>query len=141
MSIQKRVEILAKRRIIMKSNQLIVPVLRIFDLDQAKSFYLDFLGFKLDWTHQFEENFPLYMQVSKDQYCLHLTEHYGDCSPGALVRLHLTNLEQFAQQLADKNARFAKPKIETMPWGNLELSIHDPFSNRLVFWKDQNQLI
>ena len=107
----------------MNQNQNIIPVLRIFDVEKAKAFYLDFLGFQLDWTHQFEENFPLYMQISKDQYCLHLTEHYGDCSPGALVRLHLVELEQFAQQLADQNARFAKPQIETVPWGNLELSI------------------
>ena len=121
----------------MNQNQNIIPVLRIFDVEKAKAFYLDFLGFQLDWTHQFEENFPLYMQISKDQYCLHLTEHYGDCSPGALVRLHLVELEQFAQQLLDQNARFTKPQIETVPWGNLELSIRDPFSNRLVFWKDQ----
>ena len=121
----------------MNQNQNIIPVLRIFDVEKAKVFYLDFLGFQLDWTHQFEENFPLYMQISKDQYCLHLTEHYGDCSPGALVRLHLVELEQFAQQLLDQNARFAKPQLETVPWGNLELSIRDPFSNRLVFWKDQ----
>lgn len=121
----------------MNQNQNIIPVLRIFDVEKAKAFYLDFLGFQLDWTHQFEENFPLYMQISKDQYCLHLTEHYGDCSSGALVRLHLVELEQFAQQLLDQNARFAKPQLETMPWGNLELSIRDPFSNRLVFWKDQ----
>lgn len=134
-------EILGKRRIIMENHQSIIPVLRIFDVDKAKNFYLDFLGFKLDWTHQFEENFPLYMQLSKDQYCLHLTEHYGDCSPGALVRLHMPDLEQFAQQLTEQNYAYVKPQIETVPWGNLELSIHDPFSNRLVFWKDQNQSI
>ena len=52
----------------MNQNQNIIPVLRIFDVEKAKAFYLDFLGFQLDWTHQFEENFPLYMQISKDQY-------------------------------------------------------------------------
>ncbi|WP_130802396.1 glyoxalase superfamily protein [Acinetobacter ihumii] len=121
----------------MNPNQTIIPVLRIFDVEKAKAFYLDFLGFQLDWMHQFEENFPFYLQISKDQYCLHLTEHYGDCSPGALVRLHQPDLERFAEQLNNQNARFAKPQIETMPWGNLELSVSDPFSNRLVFWQDQ----
>lgn len=125
----------------MNQNQNIIPVLRIFDVEKAKAFYLDFLGFQLDWTHQFEDNFPLYMQISKDQYCLHLTEHFGDCSPGALVRLHLEDLEQFAEQLRHKNARFCKPQIEAVPWGNLELSISDPFSNRLVFWKDQTESV
>lgn len=44
----------------------ITPILRIFDVELAQSFYLDFLGFQLDWQHQFEDNFPLYLQISKD---------------------------------------------------------------------------
>lgn len=38
----------------------ITPILRIFDVELAQSFYLEFLGFQLDWQHQFEDNFPLY---------------------------------------------------------------------------------
>jgi hypothetical protein len=41
------------------------PILRIFDEDKAKEFYLDFLGFHLDWEHRYGENFPLYAQVSR----------------------------------------------------------------------------
>jgi catechol 2,3-dioxygenase-like lactoylglutathione lyase family enzyme len=40
-----------------------IPILRIFSVDKAKEFYLDFLGFKLDWEHRFGDNFPLYAQV------------------------------------------------------------------------------
>ena len=29
-----------------------IPVLRIFDLAKAKEFYLDFLGFRLEWEHR-----------------------------------------------------------------------------------------
>lgn len=42
----------------------IFPILRIFDEAKAREFYVDFLGFKVDWEHRFGENFPLYMQVS-----------------------------------------------------------------------------
>ncbi len=31
-----------------------IPILRIFDEAKAEEFYLDFLGFKLDWEHRFE---------------------------------------------------------------------------------------
>ena len=31
-----------------------VPIFRIFSLDKAREFYLDFLGFKVDWEHRFE---------------------------------------------------------------------------------------
>ena len=40
-----------------------IPVIRIFDVDKAKAFYLEFLGMKLDWEHCFEPGFPIYMQV------------------------------------------------------------------------------
>jgi catechol 2,3-dioxygenase-like lactoylglutathione lyase family enzyme len=44
-----------------------IPVLRTFDEDKAKEFYLGSLGRKLDWQHQFEPGFPIYMQVSKGE--------------------------------------------------------------------------
>ncbi len=37
-----------------------VPILRIFDVAKAMEFYIDFLGFSVDWEHRFGENFPLY---------------------------------------------------------------------------------
>ena len=43
------------------------PILRIFDEFRAKEFYVEFLGFKVDWEHRFEPGLPLYMQVSKDE--------------------------------------------------------------------------
>jgi hypothetical protein len=51
-----------------------VPILRIFDEAKAREFYIGFLGFVVDWEHRFEPNMPLYMQVSKDECVLHLSE-------------------------------------------------------------------
>lgn len=42
----------------------VIPVLRIFDVEKAKEFYVGFLGFTVDWEHTFEANFTVYMQVS-----------------------------------------------------------------------------
>jgi hypothetical protein len=53
------------------------PILRIFDENKAKEFYVDFLDFKVDWEHRFEEGLPLYMQISKDGCIIHLSEHHG----------------------------------------------------------------
>lgn len=36
-----------------------IPILRIFAEDKAREFYLDFLGFTLEWEHRFEKNFPV----------------------------------------------------------------------------------
>nr|WP_295773869.1 glyoxalase superfamily protein [Rhodoferax sp.] len=109
------------------------PILRIFDEAKAKDFYVAFLGFKLDWEHRFKAGMPLYMQVSKDACVVHLSEHHGDCSPGAAIRIETDELETFQQQLIEKQYKYARPGIQETPWGSREMAIHDPFGNRLVF--------
>ncbi|OLF55770.1 glyoxalase superfamily protein [Pseudomonas chlororaphis] len=109
------------------------PILRIFDEAKALEFYVGFLGFALDWQHRFEDNFPLYMQVSRGACVLHLSEHHGDCTPGAALRIETDELEAFQQQLQAKNYRFSHPGIEATPWGSQDLTVVDPFGNRLVF--------
>lgn len=115
-----------------------IPILRIFDEDKAKEFYIDFLGFKLDWQHRFKTGLPVYMQISKDKCIIHLSEHYGDCSPGAALRIETDELEPLQKQLFAKQYKYARPGIEEMPWGSLEMSISDPFGNRLTFTKSKS---
>lgn len=112
-----------------------IPVLRIFDESLARQFYVDFLGFKVDWEHRFAPDLPLYMQVSKDACVLHLTEHHGDCSPGAAIRVATTDLEAYQKALAEKSYRGARPQIEVKPWGTQDMDVLDPFGNRLTFSK------
>jgi uncharacterized glyoxalase superfamily protein PhnB len=109
------------------------PILRIFDEVKAREFYVDFLGFKVDWEHRFEPGLPLYMQLSKDGCVLHLSEHHGDCSPGAAVRIETSDLDAFHAELALKRYKYARPGIENTPWGTREMSVKDPFGNRLTF--------
>ena len=74
------------------------PILRIFDEAKAKEFYVAFLGFHVDWEHRFEPGLPLYMQVSKDACVLHLSEHHGDCCPGAAMRIEVSDLDAFQRR-------------------------------------------
>jgi uncharacterized glyoxalase superfamily protein PhnB len=112
----------------------VVPILRIFDEAKAKEFYVTFLGFTVDWEHRFDPGAPLYMQLSKDGCVIQLSEHYGDCSPGAAVRIETTELDNYQQELAAKHYKYARPgPPRETPWGTRELAIHDPFGNRLVF--------
>lgn len=61
-----------------------------------------------------------------------LSEHYGDASPGAAIRIATTDLESFHAELAAKNYKYAGPGIESQPWGK-DMSVRDPFGNRLIF--------
>jgi Glyoxalase superfamily protein len=65
------------------------PIFRIFDEGKAREFYVGFLGFSVDWEHRVEPNTPLYMQVSRGTCLLHLSEHHGDCCPGAAARVQI----------------------------------------------------
>ncbi|MDH2436050.1 glyoxalase superfamily protein [Pokkaliibacter sp. MBI-7] len=113
-----------------------IPILRIFDEARAREFYLDFLGFHLDWEHRFDRDFPLYLQISLDQCVLHLTEHHGDCCPGSAIRIPCDHLHQYCEQLNTRNYAYAHPGIKKMPWGTSDMAIIDPFGNRLVFTRD-----
>jgi len=111
------------------------PILRMFDVDKARSFYLDFLGFKVDWEHRFEEDMPLYMQVSRGGMTLHLTEHHGDCTPGATVFVTTTGLKDFHAEISARGYRHNRPGVDPAPWGGLVMETVDPFGNRLRFWE------
>ncbi|MGQ4877248.1 glyoxalase superfamily protein [Billgrantia sp. LNSP4103-1] len=109
------------------------PILRIFDEAKAREFYVEFLGFQVDWEHRFEPGLPLYMQISKDGCVLHLSEHHGDASPGAALRIETDELEAFHRQLHAAEYRYAKPVLQEMPWGSQDMTVADPFGNRLTF--------
>jgi catechol 2,3-dioxygenase-like lactoylglutathione lyase family enzyme len=113
----------------------VIPILRIFDVEKAEEFYMDFLGFKRQWEHRFEPDFPLYMEVSRGDCILHLSEHHGDSTPGATIRIETSSIEDYHKGLIEKNYRFARPGLEQKPWGTKEISVGDPFGNRIVFFE------
>jgi Glyoxalase superfamily protein len=43
----------------------VTPVLRIFDVPLARSFYVDYLGCTVDWEEGDPPNSPAYLQVSR----------------------------------------------------------------------------
>lgn len=94
------------------SGKVIIPVLRIFDEPKARDFYVEFLGFEIDWEHRFAEDFPLYMQVSKGAWHIHLTGHHGDCCPGSAVLLQMEDVEQYQTELLAKRYRYSRPGCE-----------------------------
>jgi len=111
----------------------VTPILRIFDEAKARQFYVDYLGFKVDWEHRFAPDLPLYLQIARDGCVLHLSEHHGDCCPGAALRIAVDDIDALHAGLTARHYGYARPAIEDTPWGSRELSIKDPFGNRLTF--------
>jgi uncharacterized glyoxalase superfamily protein PhnB len=113
-----------------------IPILRMFDEAKALEFYQGFLGFAVDWRHRFEDDAPLYMQVSRGGMRLHLTEHHGDCTPGGTVFVAAVGLATYHAEITAKGYAFNRPGLETAQWGGLVMEATDPFGNRLRFWED-----
>lgn len=110
-----------------------IPLFRIFDYQLARRFYVDWLGFRIDWEHQFSPTAPRYIQVSRDALVLHLTEHYGDGSPGAKAFAPIDDIEALHRELSSRPNPNMNPSIEDAPWHARIMQITDPFGNRLCF--------
>ena len=111
----------------------VIPVLRRFDIHKAREFYLDFLGFKVEFEHRFEPDLPLYLGLSLGAVRLHLSEHHGDSAPGAKVMIETVGLAEYQAGLLAKRYGYARPGLERQPWGATTMTVTDPFHNWLVF--------
>jgi catechol 2,3-dioxygenase-like lactoylglutathione lyase family enzyme len=108
-----------------------VPILRIFDIDRARAFYVDWLGFTVDWEHRFHEDAPLYMQISKGRLVLHLSEHSGDGTPGSVVYVGAHGVAEWHSELLAKPYRYLRPGLGEGPAGGASMNLLDPFGNAL----------
>lgn len=64
-----------------------IPIFRSFDEIKAREFYLDFLGFEILFEHRFDPEAPLYLGLKLGDCELHVSEHFGDATPGSSIRI------------------------------------------------------
>ena len=110
-----------------------IPILRIFNVEKAREFYVGFLGFTIDWEHRFEDSAPVYMQASRGSLVIHLSAHHGDACPGSTVFVRVTGLEDYHREITSKDYPYMRPGIELTPWNARMMEVIDPFGNRLRF--------
>src|ERR1700704_6391396 len=95
----------------------VIPIFRIYALDKAREFYVGFLGCKVDWEHRFAPDAPVYLQVSRGELKLHLSEHHGDGTPGTVAYVLMSDLEEFHRELIEKKYHQNRPGLEKQDWG------------------------
>lgn len=115
-----------------------IPVIRMLDEATAKEFYLDYLGFEVDWEHRDGDSpdSPLYMQIHKGEAVLHLNGHAESDSPVCEVRIPVQGLGQYCEFLRAKETGHEKPDVVDPRYEgrNADMNIIDPSGNHLVFW-------
>jgi len=114
----------------------------MLDEEETRRFYLDFLGYSIDWEHRFNTDItdsPLYMQISLGESVIHLDGHADEESPIAEVRVPVRDLEDFCEHLGSKDDDESKPEVVDPRYsGRLtDMNLVDPSGNLIVFWSPE----
>ena len=115
---------------------VIKPTLRIFDYEKTIEFYVDWLGFKIDWTHTFAPGAPKFMQASLRDIVIYLSEHHGDGSPGVHISIaDFKGLKEYHAELIAKKYKYNRPGLEVPFWdeNSITVTVIDPVGNQIMF--------
>ncbi|MFQ4138602.1 glyoxalase superfamily protein [Nodosilinea sp. PGN35] len=119
--------------------QRVIPALRITQYERSKAFYLDQLGFELEWEHRFAPHLPVFMAVVCDRMRLYLSAHAGDCQVGGLVHFVVPEVETWHQDFLKRGVPVTVPPNNDL--GFWQMTIADPDGNQLRFMEPgQNSL-
>jgi catechol 2,3-dioxygenase-like lactoylglutathione lyase family enzyme len=112
--------------------QRVFPQLRITNWERSRAFYVDGLGFAVDWEHRFAPGLPIFVQVTRDGLSLFLTEHAGDCKVGGAAYIEIDDVDAFDREIRSRGITPDGPP-EDAPWHTREMMLIDPDGNRLRF--------
>jgi catechol 2,3-dioxygenase-like lactoylglutathione lyase family enzyme len=112
--------------------QTVIPQLRITNARRSLKFYVEGLGFTVDWEHQFEPGFPLFFQLTRSGQTIFLTEHAGDCEVCGAVYFVVPDVDLCFAEFSGRGVLPAKHPAD-MPWGTREMVLIDPDGNRLRY--------
>jgi catechol 2,3-dioxygenase-like lactoylglutathione lyase family enzyme len=107
-----------------------VPTLRITDDESAKRFYVEGLGFRIDWEWRHEPDSPVFLQISRGGLRLYLSGHEGDGRVGGLVHLYVADVDAWQAEMLARGIVAEGPPVD-QPWGNREMRLRDPDGNQL----------
>ena len=118
-----------------------IPVLRMNDESAAKAFYVDYLGFEIEWEHRFHDTpkSPLYLQLRLGKAVVHLNGHASADDPPAEVRIPVQGVEAFCEHLRARAEAASQPMpvvVDPRDAGrNTDMNLEDPDGNLLTFWE------
>jgi catechol 2,3-dioxygenase-like lactoylglutathione lyase family enzyme len=112
--------------------QRVFPQLRMTSWEHTRHFYVDGLGFGVDWEHRFEPGFPVFAQLTREGLSLFLSEHSGDCQVGGAAYFVVDDVNALHREISRRGIQPEGTPSNT-PWGTREMTIVDPDGNRLRF--------
>lgn len=112
---------------------MVTPVFQITDYPQAMAFYVDWLGFRIDWEDR-PASGGVYVQISRGSIVLHLTNYAHESCIGSRALAEFTGLLAFHRLLLQKESTFPTPQVQKTTWNDkvMQLELFDPAGNCLV---------
>jgi catechol 2,3-dioxygenase-like lactoylglutathione lyase family enzyme len=115
----------------------VVPILFVRSVAAAATFYVEKLGFQIDFLHGEP---PFYGSVSRDRACLHLRfVHQTNFSELAaredsliLATIEVTNVKALFHEYETRSVDLAQ-RLVRQPWGGLDFHVRDPEGNVVSF--------
>src|SRR4051794_11187922 len=106
----------------------VTPILRVADLEASVVYYVDRLGFTLEWRAD-----PM-VSVRRDRAALMLC---AECQgqPGTWVWVASSDVDALYAELGGRGARLRHPPTN-YPWGSRECQVTDPDGHVLRFGSD-----
>lgn len=111
-----------------------VPILQVSQIALSLEFYVDRLGFELEWIYQ-PEGLPAFAAVRREQIRLFLTEH-PESVFGSLIYCYVSPIASWYEAILSQGLQAEWP-LERTEWGTQEFQIRDPDGNRLRFGERQ----
>jgi catechol 2,3-dioxygenase-like lactoylglutathione lyase family enzyme len=114
----------------MRLELVAVPV---SDVDRAKSFYVDQLGFNADHDHQVSDDLRFVQLTSPGSACsIALTAGAHEMEPGILEGLQfvIDDADAVRAELAERGVEVGE--VQEFPWGRF-VFVRDPDGNGLAF--------
>ena len=105
----------------------LAPVLRVADLPASLGFYIERLGFRMDFVWG---DPPGYVCLSRDGICLHLSSYAG--STAGVVCFFCEGIDALYEDFGARGAPVGRPPAD-QPYGMREFEFEDPDGHRLVF--------
>jgi len=111
--------------------QRVIPTLRITDYERSKAYYVESLGFTVEWEHRFAPNLPVFMSVVRDGMQIYLSQHSGDCQVGGLVHFIISDVDAWHAEFRERAVIVAQVPNDDLGFRNM--TIKDPDGNQLRF--------
>lgn len=108
------------------------PAIGIGAFEEAVAFYVDLLGFTLDWEWREAPGRPVIMSVSRDDISFMMNGYPGAAPAGAQFHFDVSDLQAYAAEINERQSDAASVLLGP-PYDIPTISMFDPFGNVMHF--------